>query len=292
MIDELVKALAFDEHVRIYAVSVKNAANTLGKRVHYYPSALDAMSRLLSIGAMMGGMLKNDQTVTLRVTGDGQIGVMVVDANAKGEIRGYCQNPFCHFEYNDKRLDVKDTVGRSGDISVVKDLKMREPFIGTTPIVSGEIGEDFAYYFAKSEQVPSAVSVGSIINEENLADVAGGFIIQLLPNTPDEVISILENTLKTLPPLSKLLTEAKDVEDIIHYLAKDAIVLSKTPIRFHCNCSKARFSKALKTLQVEDLVDMIEKDHGAKTTCQFCGKTYDFSEDELIQLKKEREKEQ
>ena len=181
MNDEIIKALAFNQSVRIYAVSNTNTLNEIGKRLHYYPSALDAMGRVLSMGAMMGSMLKLEETITLKVEGDGPIGKIIVDSDAHGNIRGYCDNPHCHFEYNDFRLNAKQTIGTTGFISVIKDLKLKEPFIGSTPIISGEIAEDFAYYFQVSEQIPSAVGLGVLVDTNNMATSSGGFIVQLMP---------------------------------------------------------------------------------------------------------------
>ena len=147
MNDVVIRALAYNKSVRVYAVSTKNVLNEIGDRLSYYPSALDALGRVLSMGAMMGSMLKLDETVTIKVEGDGPIGRIIVDSDAHGHIRGYAENPHCHFEYSDARLNAKQTIGTTGFINVIKDLKLKEPFIGSTPIISGEMAEDFAYYF-------------------------------------------------------------------------------------------------------------------------------------------------
>ena len=201
MSDILVKALGYNSHARIYAVTTTDALNIIGDRLSYFPSALDALGRVMSMGAIMGGTLKGEETATLRIDGDGQIGRIVVDANAHGAIRGYAENPHCHFEYvDDNKLNVKATVGDTGFINVIKDLKLKEPFVGSIPIINGELGEDFAYYFSVSEQVPSAVALGVLVDENNNAISAGGFIVQLLPNTPDLVIDLLEERIKELSP--------------------------------------------------------------------------------------------
>ena len=171
MNDVIIKALAFNKSVRVYAVSNTNILNDIGKRLGYYPSALDAMGRVLSMGAMMGSMLKLEETITIKIEGNGPIGKIIVDSDAHGHIRGYCDNPHCHFEYHDFRLNAKQTVGTSGFISVIKDLKLKEPFIGSTPIISGEIAEDFAYYFQVSEQIPSAVGLGVLVDTDNTAKI-------------------------------------------------------------------------------------------------------------------------
>lgn len=284
MKDYLVKALAYDEHVRIYCVSCANALNEIGDRFEYYPSPLDAVGRVLSMGAMMGSMLKLEETLTLRVEGNGPIGKIIVDADAHGNIRGYCDNPHCHFEYNDGRLNCKATIGDRGFISVIKDLKLKEPFVGSTPIISGEIGEDFAYYFMVSEQIPSAVGVGVLVNTESVATSCGGFIIQLMPNTPDEVITKLENKLKVLPTMTEMLNSGLTPEEIVKNIEEDTEIIETVPISFKCNCSKERFEKGIISLGYDEIEAMIKEDGCADTVCHFCGNHYYFTKDDLEKL--------
>ena len=284
MNDVIVKALAYDKSVRVYAVSTTNALNEIGTRLNYFPSALDAMGRVLSMGAMMGSMLKLEETLTLKVEGDGPIGKIIVDADAHGHVRGYCDNPHCHFEYNDYRLNAKQTIGTTGFISIIKDLKLKEPFIGSTPIISGEIAEDFAYYYQVSEQVPSAVGLGVLVDTENKAVASGGFIIQLLPNTPEEVILKLEEKLKMIPTVSEMLSSGYTPEDIIYNIADDVEIIESVDVEFRCNCSKERFARGIMSLGSEELLDMINDDKEIETTCHFCGNNYNFSIDELKEL--------
>lgn len=281
MNDMIVKALAFNKSVRVYAVSTTNSLNELGQRLNYFPSALDAMGRVLSVGAMMGSMLKLEDTITLKIEGDGPIGKILVDADAHGNIRGYCDNPHCHFEYNDFRLNAKQTVGTTGFISVIKDLKLKEPFIGSVPIISGEIAEDFAYYFHVSEQIPSAVGLGVLVDTENKAIASGGFIIQILPNTPEEVIVALEEKLKVIPSVSEMLSSGYTPEDIIFNIADDVEILTKTPVNFRCNCSKDRFARGIISLGACELKEMIDENITQEATCHFCGNTYVFTNEEL-----------
>lgn len=284
MKDQIVKALAFNKSVRVYATSTTNALNEIGKRANYYPSALDAMGRVLSIGAMMGSMLKREETVTIKVEGDGPIGKIIVDANAFGDVRGYCDNPHCHFEYNDFRLNAKQTVGTTGFISIIKDLKLKEPFIGSTPIISGEIAEDMAYYFEVSEQVKSAVGVGVLVDTNNQAIASGGFIIQLLPNTSDEVIDKLEQKLKMIPTVSEMLSSGYAPIDMIYNICDDVEILDTVDVNFKCNCSKERFARGLISLGENELLDMINDGQDIETTCHFCQNKYHFSIDEIKSL--------
>ena len=292
MKDTLLKALAFDKQVRIYVVRCDNALNEIGDRMHYYPSALAAVGRVTAFTLMMGGMLKMDETVTVKVEGDGPIGLIMAEADAYGHVRSYCQNPYCHFEYTDLgKLNVKETVGTKGYISVIKDLKLKEPFIGTIPIIDGELATDFAYYLSVSEQVPSSVSLGVLVGEDNRAISAGGFIIQLLPNTSDDVINILEAKLKEIPTISKMFKANMSVTEIGKMLGDESFeIIEEIPVKFKCTCSKARFRRGLKTLDIKDLKEMIEEDNGAHTVCNFCGKEYNFDQEELIKIMNEKTK--
>ncbi len=283
----LLKALAYDKQVRIYVVRCDEALNEVAKRLNYYPSAIAAVGRVMAFTTMMGGMLKLEETVTVKVEGDGPIGLIMAEADAHGHVRAYCQNPHCHFEYSElNKLNVKQTVGSMGYISVIKDLKLKEPFIGTIPLINGELGEDFAYYLAVSEQVPSVVSLGVLVNEENTAISSGGFIIQLLPNTSEEVIDALERKIRNLPTMSELFSSGYTIDDIGKILGDESYeVIEKLPVSFKCTCSKERFGNGIISLGKKEIEEIIEQDGKANTLCHFCGKEYDFNKEELIDLK-------
>lgn len=287
MSDVLVKALGFNNQARIYAVTTTDALNLIGDRLNYFPSALDALGRVMSMGAMMGGTLKREETVTLRIDGDGQIGRIIVDANAHGDIRGYAENPHCHFEYNDYRLNAKATIGSKGMITVIKDLKLKEPFIGYTPIINGEIAEDFAYYYSVSEQVSTAISLGVLVDTEGRAVVSGGFMIQLLPNCTEETIDKIEAKVKSLPPISEILSSGFTPKDIIQNIAEDANILEEIKVNFKCNCSYDKFARGILSLGSAEIKSMIDEDGVADTTCHFCGNTYHFSKEALTALYEE-----
>lgn len=287
MSDILVKALGYNSSARIYAVTTTDALNLIGDRLSYFPSALDALGRVMSMGAIMGGTLKDEETVTIRIDGDGQIGRIIVDADAHGAIRGYAENPHCHFEYNDFRLNAKATIGSKGMITVIKDLRMKEPFIGYTPIINGEVAEDFAYYYSVSEQIPTAIALGVLVDTEGKAVVSGGFMVQLLPNTPEEIAVEIENKIKSLPSISEMLSSGFSPLDIINNLAKDAKILSETKVEFKCNCSKEKFARGILSLGSKEIKTMIDEDHDCNTTCHFCGSEYYFSDSELNELYEE-----
>ena len=198
MEDYLVKAFAFDGQVRAYAVRVQKLVGEAQRRHYTWPTASAALGRAMTAGVMMGAMLKGEEKLTIKIEGDGPIGVILVDSNAKGEVRGYVTNPQIHFDLNEHgKLDVRRAVGTEGTLTVVKDIGLRDFFTGQVPIVSGELGEDFTYYFATSEQVPSSVGVGVLVNPDNTILAAGGFIIQLMPGTEDETITKIEKQLKS-----------------------------------------------------------------------------------------------
>jgi molecular chaperone Hsp33 len=284
MNDYLVKALAFDGQVRAYAVRTTETVSEAQRRHQTWRTASAALGRSITAGVMMGAMLKGEEKLTIKIEGDGPLGHILVDSNAKGEVRGYVHNPEVDFEANEHgKLDVKRAVGTSGSLTVVKDIGLRDYFSGQVPLVSGELGEDFTYYFATSEQVPSSVGVGVLVNPDDSILAAGGFIIQLMPGTKDETITEIENSLKNIPPISKLIEEGLTPEQILEKLfGKDHVkILEKMPVQFICSCSKKRFGDAIISLGKDEIKDMIETDGMAEAHCHFCNEKYIFSKEEL-----------
>lgn len=290
MSDYLVKALAFNGQVRAYAVDTTETIGEAQRRHGSWPTASAALGRAMTAGVMMGAMMKGEEKITLKIEGGGEAGPILVDSNSKGDVRGYITRPQTHFDLNDQgKLDVRRAVGTDGMLTVVKDLGLRENFSGQTPIVSGELGEDFTYYFAVSEQVPSSVGVGVLVNPDNTILAAGGFIIQLMPNTDDETITILEERITTMEPVSKLIERGLTPEQVLTYILGEENVkfLETMPVKFECNCSKERFGSAIISLGQQEIQEMIDEDRGAETQCHFCNETYQFTEEELKQLKQE-----
>ncbi|MGA9227017.1 MAG: Hsp33 family molecular chaperone HslO [Mesobacillus sp.] len=290
MSDYLVKALAFDGQIRAYAVKSTETVGEAQRRHYTWPVASAALGRTMTAGLMMGAMLKGDDKLTIKIAGGGPLGPILVDSNARGEVRGYVTNPHVHFDLNEHgKLDVRRGVGTDGTLSVVKDIGMRDYFTGQVPLVSGELGEDFTYYFVTSEQVPSSVGVGVLVNPDNTIKAAGGFIIQLMPGTKDETITHIENRLKEIPPVSKLIDKGLSPEELLEeLLGKENVkVLETLPVSFECNCSKERFHNALISLGSEELKDMIETDGQAEAHCHFCNEKYLFTKEELEEMEKE-----
>lgn len=290
MSDYLVKALAFNGQVRAYAVCSTETISE-AQRLHYtWPTASAALGRAMTASVMMGAMLSGDDKLTVKIEGGGPIGHILVDSNAKGEVRGYVSNPHVHFDLNEHgKLDVKRAVGTTGTLTVIKDIGMRDFFTGQIPIVSGELGEDFTYYFTSSEQVPSAVGVGVLVNPDNTILAAGGFIIQLMPGTDDETITKIEKRLSEIPPISRQIDKGLSPEEIlIELLGNENIkFLEKLPVSFTCTCSKERFGNAIVGLGKEEIQDMIEKEGQAEAHCHFCNSKYVFSKEELEDFKNE-----
>ncbi len=290
MSDYLVKALAYSGQVRAYAVRTTDTVSEAQRRHQTWRTASAALGRAMTAGVMMGAMLKGEEKLTIKIEGDGPLGLILVDSNAKGEVRGYVNNPQVDFEANEHgKLDVRRAVGTSGSLTVVKDIGLRDYFTGQVPLISGELGEDFTYYFVTSEQVPSSVGVGVLVNPDDSILAAGGFILQLMPGTEDETITKIEESLNTIPPISKLMEAGLTPEELLDRLfgEENVKVLEKMPVQFQCNCSKERFGDAIISLGTEEINDMIEKEGMAEAHCHFCNEKYIFSKEELEVLKKE-----
>ncbi|CAG9623423.1 Hsp33 family molecular chaperone HslO [Sutcliffiella rhizosphaerae] len=284
MSDYLVKALAFEGQVRAYGIRTTETVGEAQRRHDTWPTASAALGRAMTASVMMGAMLKGDNKMTVKIEGGGPIGSILVDSNAKGHVRGYVTNPHVHFDLNQHgKLDVARAVGTNGTLSVVKDLGLREHFSGQTQLVSGELGEDFTYYLVSSEQVPSAVGVGVLVNPDNTILAAGGFIIQLLPGTSEKTISIIEEKITNMTPVSKLIEKGLTPEELLEeILGKGNVKFLETmPINFTCTCSKERFEQALISLGAKELTEIIEEEGQAETHCHFCNEKYLFNKPEL-----------
>lgn len=289
MKDYLVKSTVYDGMVRAYAAITTDTVEEARRRQDTWATASAALGRTITITSLMGAMLKGEDTVTVKIEGNGPIGAIITDGNAKGTVRGYVIQPHVDFPLNEHgKLDVRRAVGE-GTLSIVKDLGLREYFTGSVPIISGEISEDFTYYFATSEQVPSAVGAGVLVNPDHSILAAGGFIIQLMPGADDTIISKIEHNIEKIPPISKLIEEGNNPEQILEKLfaGEEINYLETMPVAFKCKCSRERMENAIKGLGKEEITKMIEEDHGAEVTCHFCNEVYDVTEDQLRLLLEE-----
>lgn len=287
MKDYLVKALAFDGEVRAYSVRTTNTVSEAQRRHDTWRSASAALGRSLTAGTMMGAMLKGDQKLTIKVEGNGPIGPILVDAHANGDVRGYVTNPHVDFEGTEQgKLRVYQAVGTEGFVTVIKDIGMREPFIGQSPIVSGELGEDFTYYFAVSEQTPSSVGVGVLVNGDDSILAAGGFILQIMPGAQEETISFIEERLQKIPPVSTLIEQGLSPEELLYaVLGEDKVkVLETMDVQFNCTCSRERIESVLISLGKTELEQVREEEEETEVHCHFCNERYKFSKEDITNL--------
>lgn len=287
MSDYILRATAADASIRVFAATTREMVEAARQAHNTSPVATAALGRLLTAGAMMGSMMKGEEDIlTLKIEGNGPLGGIVVTADAQANVKGYVYNPEVLIHANDKgKLDVAGAVG-IGVLSVIKDIGMREPYVGQTILTTSEIAEDLTYYFATSEQVPSSVALGVLMNRENTVRQAGGFIIQVMPGAPEEVIDDLEERLKNLPPVTTLLDEGLSPEDILGRLfeGEDLVITDRIPTRFFCNCSKDRVERALVSVGEKDLREMIEEGEPVELKCHFCNRSYVFSVEELKEI--------
>ncbi len=251
-----------------------------------------ALGRMLTASAMMGAMLKGaGDSLTLKINGGGPAGSVIAVADSSCHVKGYVVNGNVELPLNEKgKLDVGGAVGRDGFLTVIKDLGLSEPYVGQTPIVSGEIAEDVTSYFATSEQTPTVCGLGVLVAQDKSVITAGGFLIQLLPSADDETITKVENDIKGIKPVTTMLTESMSPEEICRGILPsfDICKLDESFPVYRCDCSRARVEKALISVGKNELLDMA-KDENTQVNCQFCNKTYNFSEKDILRLLKSAE---
>lgn len=289
MKDYIVRATAADAQIRAFACTTRNMVET-ARRVHdTSPVVTAALGRLLTGGAMMGSMLKGEKDIlTLQIQGNGPVKGLTVTADSKANVKGYALNPQAMLPPNEKgKLDVGGAVGR-GSLNVIKDLGLKEPYVGQTVLQTGEIADDLTYYFATSEQVPSSVGLGVLMEKDNTVKQAGGFIVQLMPFAEEQVIENLERNLKKITSVTALLEEGKTPEELLELLLKGMSmeILDDMPTAFSCNCSKERVARAIVSIGEKDIREMIDEGKEIEVNCHFCNKNYTYSIEELEKLLK------
>jgi len=290
MEDYIVRATAGEGTVRAVAAVTTNMVRK-AKDIHKLsPLASAALGRVLTGIAIMSTTLKNESdTITIQIKGDGPIGGIVAVSDAHANVRGYVYNPMVNLPLNDKgKFDVGRAVGK-GYLNVIKDMGLREPYIGYVDLVSGEIAEDIAYYYAFSEQVPTVFSCGVLVDTDTSILEAGGYMIQLLPGASEEMVGLLENKVAGIKPITTLLREGNTPEDILDLVLGDLglNIIGKNETRYKCYCSRERMEKNLLSLGRKELEDMMAQQHGARLECHFCNETYYFSEEEIRSLLKD-----
>lgn len=286
MKDYIVRATAADGQIRAFAASTKEVVETARKDHNTSPVATAALGRLLTAGAMMGSMMKNDtDMLTLQIRGDGPIGGLTVTADSKANVKGYVLNPDVMLPPKNGKLDVGGAVG-IGLLQVIKDMGLKEPYCGQTILVSSEIAEDLTYYFANSEQVPSSVGLGVLMEKDNTVKRAGGFIIQLMPFAQEEVISKLEENLKHVTSVTALLDQGCTPEQILEELLGnlDLEITDTMDTRFCCNCSKERVERAVASVGRKEIQEMINEGKDIEVKCHFCNTAYTYTVEDLKKI--------
>ena len=282
--DYIVRSTAADHQLRAFAVTSKDIVEKAREIHNTSPVATAAIGRLLTAASMMGSMMKGEKDVlTLQIECGGPIGGITVTADSNADVKGYVNNPNVILPPNAQgKLDVSGALG-PGFLNVIKDIGLREPYNGQTHLVSGEIAEDLTYYFATSEQVPSSVGLGVLMDKDNHVRQAGGFIIQVMPDTDDEVIDKLEARLGEVHSVTEMLDKGMTPEDILNYVLEgmDVEILETVPTQYKCDCSFERVSKVIASLGKKELQEMIDDGKPVEVNCQFCGSHYKFDTEQL-----------
>lgn len=291
MTDYLVRATAANAQIRAFAVTSRELVEHARSAHDLSPVVTAALGRLMTGGVMMGSMLKGEQDLlTLQINGAGPVHGLTVTADSKGNVKGYADNPQAMLPPNSAgKLDVGGVIGL-GVLTVMKDMGLKEPYASTIELKTGEIGDDLTYYFAASEQVPSSVALGVLMEKNNTVKQAGGFIIQLMPFTEEEVIGKLEQKLSTLPPVTTLLEQGNTPEQILKIVLGDlGVEITDTmPVQFHCNCNKERVEKVLISLGKKELQELIDEGKDVELNCHFCNTDYVFTVEELKKIQASR----
>ena len=285
---KFVRAMGKAGNVVCYALESTDMVARAESIHHTSAVVTAALGRLMTAASMMGAMLKGEgQSVTLRVSADGETGSVIAVADHLGNVKGYAMNPVVELPLNQYgKLDVSGAVGKNGNLYVIKDVGMKEPYIGLTPLVSGEIAEDITHYFAVSEQIPTACGLGVLVNPDLTVKAAGGYILQLLPGASEADVDALEQNVKAMPPVSTLVSQGIGAEGVarLALAGMDPEILDQRDVEYRCDCTRERVEKALVSLGSTELRKMAEEDGKAEVCCHFCSKKYRFSREEIISL--------
>ena len=286
--DKLVRAITADGMVKAVAVSTRDITER-ARNIHTtLPVATAALGRTLAAASMMGNALKDPKaSLTLQIKGGGPLGTVLAVSDSMGNVRGYVQQPHVDLPLRpDGKLDVGSAVGTDGNLVVMKDLGMKEPYVGSVALLGGEIAEDLAAYFVESEQIPTACALGVLVERDQSVKVAGGYIIQLLPGAGEDIITMVEGGVLAAGPVTKLLEENDDPEELLKTVLSDfdVEILETTPIEYRCYCSRERVERALISLGSEELESILREQGGCELTCQFCDTIHKFTAEELQTL--------
>ncbi|HHV25616.1 Hsp33 family molecular chaperone HslO [Anaerosalibacter bizertensis] len=288
MKDYVIRAIDEKGTIRVFVASTTNLVEEARKIHNTMPTGTAALGRTLTAASIMGTMMKNEkESISIQFRGDGPIKNIAVVSNSKGEVKGYVGDPTVDLPLKSNgKLDVGGAVGRNGRVIVIKDFGLKDPYIGQSSIVSGEIAEDLTYYFANSEQQPSAVNLGVLVDRDLSVKAAGGYIVQLLPGTLDEDIDKLEECIKNSEPISTLIDKGLTPEEILENVFGkfNMNILDRKEVSFKCNCSRDKIETTLRSLGEKEIKSMIEEDGKAEVICHFCNEKYNFSKEDLKSL--------
>lgn len=288
MNDYIVRMIAKDAPIRAMAIQGRALVQRAREIHHTLPVATAALGRTLMAASMMGQQLKEERgSVTLRISGDGPLGTILTVSDSGGNVRGYVQNGQVELPLKGPaKLDVGRAVGSNGSLTVIKDLRMKEPYVGTIPLVSGEIAEDVTAYFAESEQIPTACALGVLVDRDLSVAAAGGYLIQLLPGAEDAVIDKIEAGISRVGQVTAKLNQGVSAEELLGLVLEDFQLekLETIPVEYRCYCSRERMRTALASLGKQELLDLIAEQGGAELTCQFCDAVHRFEKEELEEL--------
>ena len=288
MSDQLVRAISKDGYVKAVAVSTRELTERARQIHKTLPVATAALGRTLAAASMMGNALKGEgASLTLQIKGDGPLGTILAVSDNEGNVRGTVDNPQVDLPLRaDGKLDVGSAVGFDGTLTVIRDLNMKEPYVGSVGLLGGEIAEDLAAYFVESEQIPTACGLGVLVDRDQSVLVSGGYIIQLLPGASEDIITMVEGGIYAAGPVTELLKEDSDPESLLRRVMSDfdLEILEKSPVEYRCFCSRERMERALISLGPEELGAMIEEQGDVTLTCQFCDNAQKFTTEELEQI--------
>ena len=286
--DYIVNAITSNGAIRVVAADTTELCNRAQEIHKMSPTAAAALGRTLTAAAIMGSMLKSaDDSLTIQLNGGGPIGKVVAVGDGNANVKGYVGNPLVDLPLNEKgKLDVGGAIGRDGMLGIIRDLGLKEPYVGQVPLVNGEVAEDLTQYYATSEQLPTAVALGVLVDVDYTIKAAGGFILQVLPGAYDEDIDNVERTIQSISSVTEMLSNGKKPEDIVEQLLSDYEIeyFDNVPTKYECDCSRDRTDRALISLGKAELTKIIEEDGKAEITCHFCDNIYKYTKEELEQL--------
>ncbi len=284
--DKLIKFLSHVDMVKISVAQTTDLVEEARKIHNLNPTPTAALGRLLTMGVLMGTMMKNDtDKLTLQILGDGPAHQLLVTADNQGNVKGYITEPLAEAPLKENgKLNVSGIIGK-GSLNVIKDEGLKEPYVGSVPLQTSEIAEDFAYYYATSEQIPTAVALGVLVNPDGSVKKAGGYIIQIMPDTPDQIVSLIENRIKEANSMTEMLEKGMSLEEIACYISDDlaSYAVEEYEPKYHCDCSKERMEQAIISIGRKDLMELAE-DEETEIQCHFCNQKYHFTKEEIMKF--------